>query len=1023
MITLQAQAAGQQALNKPVNVAPAVHVATLSDALTDLHESLHRTQRNATAQEKLQAGAGGLWTRLKNIGSRSSPDEARHQGALDLLSREAKISDLENQTRQSFAATEAHLKAARLPASILARHYAAVQQFEARSKVLHGKFAALRDADIKDDADKRTAALADVDTTLSQWEPKARQVDPNHLPWGSPSNKVRAPHKTANEFLQNLSMFGIKPIELAYNGSGAMPPGFVWPTLPTMGEAPVPGDTQPTEDVQITPAIQALATQLKNNPVLIYQWVRNNIRYIPTYGSIQGSDYTLQLKAGNDFDTASLLIALLRASNIPARYVYGTINVPTAQLDNWVGNVSNPDAAQNLLGQGGVPNVALTKGGQTVSVQMEHVWVEAFVNYVPSSGWSSKNPDTWVPLDASYKQYAYTAPTINLQQAVSFNQQGLLADAQNGATIDPSGNYVQGLNLAAVQTDMTNYQGQAQSYLTQQHPNATVGNVLGTQTIKPYTAKVLPTLTPYALVTTAADFDVLPATMRHYFVVQMYQDGTEQQSSQQLGQTPAFYAKISTPSLAGQQLALSFSPSTSADSATVQSYLPQPGTNGQIDPSQLPAALPGYAINVTPQLTVNGQVIVSADQFMYGQPLTVTLGYQSPNNAQPLINKAINAGAYYAIGLDMQGVSQNQLSQLQSQAQAIQTAVNGQQTNMLTKHDLVGVLLQVGVNSYFATNDVEDQIAARQAQVVANRFMSFGTFATNLSPNLAYGTPMAVGLSGTMMDIDHLQRTQIDISNNTVNTSFFDMEQGGRESANESLISGQLLQDKSSAAPTVQTVSGIDALRIAETQGQKIFVISQANIATVLPQLNQDSGTINDIQNSVSSGKIVTISQTSISYGGWTGSGYVITDPGTGASAYLIAGGTNGAVAVFVGAWTSNMVLLSLLALTGATGGMALAAAGVLIALVIAPLILAVLAQFQNALNPTGNPALQQKIEGCFWGGFIYYSGIVGLLDATGLIGLIPRGGLGGVAGGIASWLTFILGGHVVHPTDPRDCF
>ena len=299
MITLPAQAAAAQALNQPVSVAPAIKAANLSDALKDFHESLHRTQRQASAQEKAQAGASGLLTTLKNLASGTGPNTIRHQGAQDLLTREAKISQLENQTRKDFAATLAHLQTAKLPATILQRHTAAVQQFESRSSLLHSKIAALRTADSNNDSSAVQTALNDIDSTLTQWEPKARQVDPKHLPWGSPSNKVRAPYKSKDEYIQHLSLFGVKPIQVAYNGSGAMPPGFVWPTLPTLPEAVQPADTQPTEDVQITPEIQALATQLGNNPVLIYQWVYNNIRYMPTYGSIQGADMTYQTRQGN----------------------------------------------------------------------------------------------------------------------------------------------------------------------------------------------------------------------------------------------------------------------------------------------------------------------------------------------------------------------------------------------------------------------------------------------------------------------------------------------------------------------------------------------------------------------------------------------------------------------------------------------------------------------------------------------------------------------------------------------------
>ena len=50
------------------------------------------------------------------------------------------------------------------------------------------------------------------------------------------------------------------------------------------------------------------------------------------------------------------------------------------QVKTWVGGVQNMDTAQNLMGQGGIPNVALTKGCVDVALRMEHVWVEAFYN-------------------------------------------------------------------------------------------------------------------------------------------------------------------------------------------------------------------------------------------------------------------------------------------------------------------------------------------------------------------------------------------------------------------------------------------------------------------------------------------------------------------------------------------------------------------------------------------------------------------------------------------------------------------
>jgi transglutaminase-like putative cysteine protease len=105
--------------------------------------------------------------------------------------------------------------------------------------------------------------------------------------------------------------------------------------------------------------------------VQIHNWVRNNIEFLPSYGSIQGADLTLRNKRGNAFDTASLEIALLRAAGIPARYVYGTVQLPAEQAMNWVGGVSKPEAAQSLLGQGGIPNVAVIAGGKVVAFRLD----------------------------------------------------------------------------------------------------------------------------------------------------------------------------------------------------------------------------------------------------------------------------------------------------------------------------------------------------------------------------------------------------------------------------------------------------------------------------------------------------------------------------------------------------------------------------------------------------------------------------------------------------------------------------
>src|SRR5258708_2978507 len=156
-------------------------------------------------------------------------------------------------------------------------------------------------------------------------------TDPNNLPWSSPKPVTRAPYTSPAQF-KTSRLFG-ETVKVAQAGSlsGISLPGAALPLTPT------PADLTATEDVQITQAIKDLAASLNNQPVAIYNWVRNNIQFVPSYGSIQGSDMTLQTNRANSLATASLLIPLLRPPNIPARYVYGTIEVPTDKSMNCVG--------------------------------------------------------------------------------------------------------------------------------------------------------------------------------------------------------------------------------------------------------------------------------------------------------------------------------------------------------------------------------------------------------------------------------------------------------------------------------------------------------------------------------------------------------------------------------------------------------------------------------------------------------------------------------------------------------------
>ncbi|MFZ6747231.1 transglutaminase-like domain-containing protein [Undibacterium sp. JH2W] len=827
-----------------------------------------------------------------------------NQHVSTIRSANSQIKALYSDIDQSFKDTEQHLKNAKLSPEILARHSKAVASYQSRQAEFNKIMDKVVQADDKRQTSDRQAALAELGSFMDKY-PNAKPhqyTDPNKLPFGSPSNKVRKPNESKAQYQASLFPPKYDKVMLA----GKIPDGLqlAQATLPAI---PTAQDTAETEDIQLTPAIKAQAATLNNNPVQIYNWVRNNISFIPSYGSIQGSELTLQNKRGNAFDTASLLIALYRSAGIPARYVYGTIDVPAEKVMNWVGGVTKIEAAQSLLGQGGIPNIGLNSGGTIAAIRMEHVWVEAFVDYTPSRGAINKNPNTWVPMDASFKQYEFTAG-MDIKNKVSLNGQDLLTQVKQGATINDAGGYVQNLNQANLQTQMNNYQTQVQNYINSQKANATVGDVLGTQKIKVEAYSILMGSLPYKIVTTGSEFQTLPDNLRWKFKTNLYPaDGIS------TSDTPFVELNRSTPQLAGKKITLSFVPATQADQDLINSYLPNPHADGTpLQLNELPSSMPGYLLNLKAEIRVEGQVIAQTTQtFTMGSDVKQSNQYFNPSKGtwDGGEDNDITVGEYNSIGLDLQGVGAQQLKALQARLKTTKAKLDQYQKNPsdiapiqnITKEDLTGDLLQTGILNYFASVDSNDNLIAKSRHdIVSYRLPSYGRFFSGVTPNLWFGIARSVRYSSIAIDVDWLFRN-VESKDGDANVKrIFLRETGSSASGFEHIIPQQMFRDPqftSNDPGQSQGISAVKALSVAMNQGQKIYTLDQRNVtshAAIVESLEIGNDVKVEIMNALASGKEVTVHEKDIVTSDWRGSGYIILDPETAAGAYKIFGGTNG---------------------------------------------------------------------------------------------------------------------------------
>ncbi|ARN74337.1 transglutaminase-like domain-containing protein [Oceanicoccus sagamiensis] len=619
-----------------------------------------------------------------------------------------------------------------------------------------------------------------------------------------------------------------------------------------------------TVETTITPAIEALANSLGNDYVAIYNWVRNNIEFIPSYGSLQGADYTLQSRRGNAMDQASLLIALLKATGASARYEYGSIRLTNEEAMNWAGGVRAPAAAQNLFAQGGVPVARLSVNGNNDYMLVDHVWVRLYIG----SG-------QWAYLDPSYKQYDYSEG-MDLQSEVAFDAEAFANTLESTATVNETEGWVQNVNQAFIETELDDYRQALEDYLTNQQADATVGDVIGNKTIVPRTANVFPTSSSYYQIQQSQQFSQVPDNLQYKFMFQL-QDTF---GGELLSHT------ATTVELAGKSLAVSFNPATTADEQALLDYLPDDPQSVEDLPNTIPAGL----MNVVGELTINGTAAATSAAMSFGQVLQTEKGYFFPGKGWSTTTNPIITGEYQAIGLDYHGLAPQQLEALQTKLENTKTQLEAENFTGLTKHEVVGDLMQSAVMSYMAITDVQSKLAARSGDVVYYREPSYGTFQTNAKPNGLLGTVSNIEMIGLLMDMDSMKFNTECKDNCLGKWRDYNQHMGATYSAYEHLIPEQLF---STEEEPVEGISAVKALAIASQQGQRIYTFTEDNLS-YLSDLTVDQGTKDEILAQVQAGMVATVHQHPITYAGWTGTGYTIVHPETGAGSYKISGGSNG---------------------------------------------------------------------------------------------------------------------------------
>ena len=619
---------------------------------------------------------------------------------------------------------------------------------------------------------------------------------------------------------------------------------------------PVPEDLEPTIDVQITQEIIDKAAEL-GAPEAIYEFVRNQCAFQAYYGSRKGSVETLRQRSGNDYDLASLLIALFRASEIPARYGVGIVEMPVDQVTNWLA-VDDADAAASILYTNGLEGLRMMTEPDLVAVQCRRIWVEAYVS-------SGAARSAWVPLDP-----AFALNTVHGGQDIP-EEMGLDAQAFVDEYRDPADPEV---TLPRSETPLELLEQEIVAYLDVTHPGMTLADAMRTHEIVPETSGEWPSDLPYIVRSRDLAFSAIPADRRYQIRFHLHDNETDLVDH-----------TVDLPVIAGKRVTISYIGASSDDEVIIDSY------GGLYE-------TPPYLVDLKPVLRMDGQdEAVGAAGVGMGRVHASDIYFLAPVNDQslpenvvPAIYNTIVSGASQAIGLAIEGAADDL---------AVPPPTDDTEGTASLLYDTAMDYLASGRNADLELGQL------MHAYVTSGVAGAIVENSVDVSYDV-YGEPQAFDWGGLRIDADRSVRGIWPVDRFTPpdpEAKDFMILAGAEGSIKENRI----LEDSYGQ----DAVSAIKVLELAADAGVTIYTRWDD---TTLPANSHRASVRGAIEDTITDGHVVTFPADPITIGTpetgqWTGTGWIDMDPNTGAAAYVISG--NGNAGVTVNTWPAAFVDLA----------------------------------------------------------------------------------------------------------------
>lgn len=616
-------------------------------------------------------------------------------------------------------------------------------------------------------------------------------------------------------------------------------------------------DLQQTNDTRIDDNVRNEFSD-KESVLDVYQYIKNNYTMEFYYGSRKGAVGASAEKAGNDYDIASTLIGVLRDRNIPARYAKGMIEITAEQAMDWTAT-SDINSAMRTIAALGIPTTALTSKGKTVAVQIEHVWVEAYVPYTDYRGTGNKSGKSlWIPLDASFKKSVHE-DGVKLSDIKDY-----LEDSSNQIT---SSTELHGVNIG----NLADYDNSAliKYMLENGYGESTLAEAFGGKTIVTEDLGYLPLSLPYQNADKAESFDDISDKDTDSVTIRLYgnsADGNDFSGSNSLDYT------YQAPDVYGKRIVLSYVPATQADQDVIGEY-------GNLFKA------PAYMVKLKPQLSIDGEVVAegSVCNAGYSHKYTITVHNGAPSENDSDITNTVTAGGMYCIAMDYGNISG---TVLEDSAEYLNSLKDSTTTENIYSEKVMGGLLDSVSKLYFGQLDLYNRVLAGQTAVTQARALSLGIVGFKANVTYAFSRPAELNEGGIFLDIGHDVHSVVSITGEKKNEKSFMLQAGIYASAMEHGVLEQ--------TTGIESVSTIKTFQYAKEHDIPLHTIVKDNLSDELNAITVSDQVKKDIRSAVNAGRIVIIPEKEITINQWSGIGYMVLDPDTYACGYMISSGMAG---------------------------------------------------------------------------------------------------------------------------------